>query len=325
MKVAIRILALVMALCIIAMLGVASYSKWFNYAAEKLPSPYRYGDLYFFSNNPDYRIKIAKELKIVPVKPISNLRLTIIADSYFNGSNKDNYAAEFFDHIDWNNIPDTIAPLQTGNKNILIIETTERHARWRLKTKNLISMGVKNIPTTEYELKLAAEDNLQYLFTNFNFLLNLKELKSTIYLKLFNRYDKRVAEPNKCSRLFLNETVDESSNSSSYNDTDDKEIEEIVNSLNQIHDDALKMGYEDVYFSIIPNAASIYNYNGKKYNHLIERIQNNPNLIMPFINTYQLLKGCKENVFHLSDSHWNSLGHQLWINEVNKIVKSSKK
>jgi hypothetical protein len=119
--------------------------------------------------------------------------------------------------------------------------------------------------------------------------------------------------------------MDESSNSSSYNDVDDKEIDEIVNSLNQIHEDAFKMGYEDVYFSIIPNAASIYNYNGKKYNHLIERIQNNPNLKMPFINTYQLLKGCKENVFHLSDSHLNSLGHQLWINEVNKIVKNSKK
>jgi hypothetical protein len=85
------------------------------------------------------------------------------------------------------------------------------------------------------------------------------------------------------------------------------------------------MGYTQVYLSIIPNAASIYNYEGKKYNHLIERIQQHPNLKMPVIDAYKTLSKADVNIFHYSDSHWNVIGQQLWIDELNNALSNHNK
>jgi len=320
----IQIFALISGISIIVVMAAVSYSKWFNNVIAIVPSPYRYGDLYFFSNHPKFRINTSNQAKINKVKSQSNIRLTIIGDSYLNGISKENLIAKNFDHIDWDYVPDTIPSFQSGKKNILVIETTERYARWRLKIRNLVGIGEKYIPPINHEIKLNAEDNIQFLLTNFDFLLNLKEIKSLIYLKLFNRYDSRIAKPNGAERLYLNETIEESLTSSSYSSISEEEISEIVNNLNMVQQDVLKLGFEEVYLSIIPNAASIYNYNGKKYNHLIERIQQHPNLKMTCINAYQLLSAPKDNVFHYSDSHWNSFGQQLWIDEINKTISTPK-
>lgn len=316
-----QLLAFVTGLCFIALLCIGSYSGWFGKAISIIPSPYRYGDLYYFSNTPGFRINTSKQPKIVLVKAISNTRLTLIGDSYLNGTSKENYRATTFDLIDWGTIPDTIPKIDRTKKNILVIETTERYARWRLKIKQLIAFGEKYIPLNKEEVKLSAEDNLHYLLTNFDFFLSFKEIKSYLYFHLFNRYDSRIARPNDSGRLFLNETIDENLFSSSHSYLLDLEIDEIVENLNRINDDALKMGYSAVYLSIIPNATSIYNYNGKKYNHLIERIQAHPELKIQVIDTYQLFMNRTENVFHVSDSHWNSFGQQLWLNKVNEALE----
>jgi len=318
-----KIFAFITGLLIIAIMFIVSYSKWFNEATLFIPSPYRYGDLYYFSNMPGFRSKTIDHKKNKFVNPVSNIRLTIIGDSYMNGITKENFKTQEYDALDWGYIPDTIPQIDTSKTNILILETTERYARWRLRRRYLIYLGNKNNSVPKHEIKLNAEDNLQYLLTNFDMMNRVKEIKSYMYLALFNRFDSRIAKPNGAERLYLNETIDENLITSSYSHIDDAEIDEIVKNLTLVKGDALYQGYDEVYFSIIPNAASIYNYNQKKYNHLIERIHNHDSLKMKFINAYQLLSESKNNVFHYSDSHWNTLGSQLWLDEVNNTISSS--
>lgn len=318
-------MAFLTGLCIIFVLAIGSYSKWFNEAVPAIPSPYRYGDLYLFSNNGNFRINTHSDIKLKKVKAQANLRLTLIGDSYIYETEKENFVSDSFDRLDWGKIPDTIANLTPNHKNILIIETTERYARWRLMMWDLVHFGKRTETTTVDEIKLSAEDNLQYLITNFDIFLPFKELKSSIYYNMFDRYDERVAKPNNSGRLYLNETIDEHLNSSSYAEIKDQEINELIRNINLVHERFIKMGYTQVYLSIIPNAASIYNYEGKKYNHLIERIQQHPNLKMPVIDAYKTLSKADVNIFHYSDSHWNVIGQQLWIDELNNALSNHNK
>jgi len=320
MKRVVQIGAFILGFNLIVIIGMMSYSAGFNWAAESIPPLYRYGDLYFFSKLPGFRINTSNQVKLKQVKPLHMVRLTVIGDSYLDGLSNHNFRCQKLDHLDWGYLPDTIQQIDTNNVNILIIETTERYARWRLRMRYLTAFGKKYTPPIQDEIKLNAEDNLQFQLTNFDFLLVFKEIKAQLYLNLFNRFDNRIAQPNGSNRLYLNETIDKHLNSSSYAKIDNKEINEMVNGINLIVGDALYQGFDAVYFSIIPNTASIYNYNGMKYNHLIERVQNHPNLKMPFIDAFSLLLKSKNIVFHRSDSHWNSLGQQLWLDEVNKTI-----
>jgi hypothetical protein len=322
MKTILKLLSFILGLFIVFLIAIASNSEWQKTYTKYFPNPYRYGDLYLFSNMPGYRVKL-KHLQPILPGPIKNTNstLTIIGDSYLDGLDSSFFYPIKYRFIHWDRMPDTIPALDRTKKNILIIESTERAVRWRFTGNNLLTIGTKSPKAIEKSsVKLLAEDNLQYMFTHLDWELPFKELKTLINLHYFDKFSPLVSKPDGTGRLYLEATINPENQASSFNPVGDPEIERIVENLNKINDELNACGFDEIYISIIPNAATIYKKAEQPYNHLIERIEQHPDAKFGFIDIYQPLKQEKNSVFHFNDSHWNPLGKTLWILKIKRLL-----
>lgn len=323
MKPVLKILAFLLGCMFVFLLVTGSSSNMLSKFEAYVPNPYRFGDLYMLSNMPGYRIKNSNLVKPIIKHKNQLTTLTIIGDSYTQHFDSSFFTSGSYNYIHWNAIPDTIS-IDKHKKNILIIESAERYIRWRLIKNPLLTIGLKSKThnTESNTVKLLAEQNLQYMLTNFDWELPFKELKTTIHLNLFDRFSKTVAKPDGSGRLFLSETVDMDNTASSFINIPDTEVKDIVSNLNSLNRQLTQLGFDEVYISIIPNAATIYKHSDFPYNKLIERIQNDSTAHFKFI---ELLKPFKEqpySVFLCNDSHWNELGKMIWLKRVNTIIDS---
>ena len=322
MKLFLKLISFTIGCCIIVILAVAGNSKWLDASAKYIPSPYRYGDLYLLSSMPGYKIKIQSTIKSPVTTQNKNTTLTLIGDSYSDKFDSTLFNSGSYHFIHWDNIPDTIPALDGNKKNILIIETTERSVRWRFTKNNLLTIGKKMEPTTQVsDIELSAEVNLQYMLTHLDWELPFKELKASIYLKYFDKFNEMVSKPDGSGRLYLNETLDPGNSFSSFNPVDDTEIKSLVENLDATSAQLSALGFDEVYVSIIPNAASIYKRSDLPYNHLIERIQQHPEVKFKYIDVYGSFKKEKNSVFLCNDSHWNDLGKMIWLIKTNNLLR----
>ncbi|RZK24918.1 MAG: hypothetical protein EOO63_16760 [Hymenobacter sp.] len=121
--------------------------------------------------------------------------------------------------------------------------------------------------------------------------------------------------------LFLSSSV--SGNNSSFAKIEDAKIAMVITSLNELYAHYKARGFHEVYLTIIPNPVTIVAPQMGNYNRLIERIQNNPELKMPFIDVYQRFKASKQPLYQQADTHWNYRGFRLWVEEVNKTLRKT--
>ena len=96
----------------------------------------------------------------------------------------------------------------------------------------------------------------------------------------------------------------------------------MVENINLTKEFYLKLGFDEVILSIIPNKTSIYAQNLGKYNHLIERIQQNSTLKIDFIDVFSPIKSSKKMLYDVGDSHWNCEGKQIWVDKMNQKLKA---
>src|ERR1019366_3251059 len=322
MKTLLKLISFIGGCLIVIVIAVASNSAWMNACEQYIPSPYRYGDLYLLSNMPGYKIKIQTKIKSPIITQNENTTLTVIGDSYTVNLNSSFFNAGTYHFIHWDKIPDTIAPLDHTKKNIAIIESTERNIRWIFTKNNLLAIGKKSKQVIESHIDLSAENNLQYMLTNLDWELPFKEFKTYIHLKYFDKLSTMVTQAHGTGRLYLNETIDPKNSSSSFNPVENKEVASLVENLNKISKELSELGFNEVYISMIPNSASIYKKSHPQYNHLIERIQQYPEVKFKFINVYEPFKHEKNSVFECNDSHWNALGKQIWVFKINQLLKN---
>jgi len=158
--------------------------------------------------------------------------------------------------------------------------------------------------------------NLQCNLFNYNFIMPMFESKAALNYYLFNRASGDVIISNDRNFLFLKETVTKTDIGSSYSPVNKDEVARIVATVNTIYDHYKKIGFNEVYFSIIPNSATIMQPEG--YNNLIPLVQNDPQLRMKIIDVYSVFKNSPEVFYQHGDTHWNREGKQLWIDLVNK-------
>lgn len=322
MKGFLKTMSLLVGSMIIMILAIASNSELLDSCDAFIPDPYRYGDLYMLSNMPGYKISTKSNLTRPVADKNKKIALTVIGDSYTDKFDSSFFNAGSYRFIHWDYIPDTIPLLDSTKTNIVIIESTERYTRWRFMGKSLLHTGKKKLKDEDRFPKiLNVEDNLQYMLTYFDWEFPFKEMKTYIYLYCFNKFSPLVEKPDHSGRLYLNETVDSLSNASSFNNVANEEIKGLVENLNSLSGELASIGFDKVYYSIVPNAASIYKKSKLPYNHLIERIQNHPSAKFNYIDVYRSFKEEKSSVFYCNDSHWNDRGKKIWLDKVNDLLK----
>ncbi len=305
-----------------------SMAKWL-YEKGISQDDYRYGDLYRMSNLAQFKAPL-QQCTVPQNLPVGNTSLIIMGDSF---TEKERIEKKHFKGLSNYNryfITDTIkVKLDTSKRNVLIIETVERHFRERL------SKPFTNLKVMEHQtvLEKTNERNLKDRLLNYNvpyntdrhesilfssdFFLAFKEWKAWLNWRLFNRIDEKVILSKDEKYLFYQLDAQASGINSCFDQISEEEIKLMVDNLNKTYKHYKKAGFDEVYLSIIPNKTSILGTDLGEYNHLIERIQKDSALKTPFLDIYTPYHNSKKILYEKGDSHWNCEGKQMWLDLVN--------
>jgi hypothetical protein len=303
----------------------------------------KFGDLYCFAYNPKIKVPIQKfNLETFQNKNSNQINLYLSCDSYV-GVGKTIWLPENLQPKNFKNVNKIeyyrrsiergFIKLDTTKRNILIYEVVERNVRdmfadttyfWNERNNLDFSQSEqqkyssKNTDFFDFIFNKKINQNLEFnLFSNPIFRV-FKEWKAYINTDLFHKPNEVVISADG-KNMYYAPTIDRALKTSSFNPIDDKELQTLIKNMNSIFSNYKHYGFAEVYISIIPNPVTIIEPHRSVYNDLIQKIQNNKNLKVPYIDCYSVFKKANYQIFMNSDSHWNDKGMQLWINEVNKI------
>ncbi len=307
------------------------------YLMSKIPKSYidytfRYGDLYKFTNLSDYKIPVVKNCVSQRAKKPGNVNLFLLGDS--NAILLNEYNFELANEYHYINFQDQFyTTLDKTKKNILIVETGERKLHLYYAnvdyTENIKIVQDKNAVQTITNFKRTrlgrhfqpnTDDNLNQILFYDPVSLFVKDFKANINHKVFNRIEDSVKISSDKKYLYTTETVDPKNLHSAFRVITDEEINAITENINAVYCHYKNLGFDEVYFAAIPNKENMVEPTMGTYNHLIERLQNNKNLLSPYIDAYTLFKQSSVPLYEISDTHWNCEGQRLWTETVNSTV-----
>jgi hypothetical protein len=314
---------------------------------------YRFGDLYGRTFLPGFKdLQVNQPLEVKPklygLSGKKDIDLYAVHDSYLMRDNiqgkMDTMVQGLHKYIDikwWKNLEggvpsESFVCLDSTKENILVIEIAERDLVRALSTPDVIYDRLKDkskiidpsktedniIPWYYKPYALPSpflEDNLQFNIFDYHIFTPLKELKAFLTYKLFGHtIDNAVVVSSGEHYLFYSKTVNEPDGS--FSAVSSNETNQLVETLNSIYVHYKNLGFNEVFFSPIPNPVVILDDEPKKYNGLIPGIQNNGMLKIPLINAYEILKNATYKVYSKGESHWTRNGFQLWLNELNRKI-----
>jgi hypothetical protein len=306
----------------------STVSHWF-YKIGVIVDDYRFGDLYRLSALPQFKQK-------QPICPPSNrssdtasTHLYLIGDSFSEPQrlSESDFRVSYFQRVAWEH-PQRIQ-LAPNKRNVLLIESVERHFRehFAIPVNELLiekdtSQTLSQQPSLSQQWnkefhRKDVDERLESALFSHDWAFWIKEFKATLTLNWFDRAYTSVSLSKDKKNVFLRSDTDTSKVlNSSFSTLTDREVNALVDSANATADRYRKLGFDKVYLSLIPNKASILEPNRSDYNHLIERIQDNPRLKVPVVNTYDLYKKNATSVYLKSDTHWSCDGRAMWLNLV---------
>jgi hypothetical protein len=346
---------------IAALIYLASANKWFmdllvnKWNNEKRPAAlqwdkYKYGDLYGLSYLKDFRTPCGeKKYECAGTFPVDSTTadLWIIGDSYLQFAFSENDSVSCLEKVKFiqfykynQDFKGSIAlKFKPGRKKILLVEMNERYVKDNLcspKMRNKImscyvtpaelmqkKTSAKDKPLSEIKIiPKNVEQNLETILFGYEMFRPIKESKAQLNYLLFGRTGPEVFASKETGMLYLSETVDTTEERSSFRPLSKADELTIVNAINMIRQEYLSRGFDEVYFTFIPNSSTIIPPLDLPYNQLIPRIQANRSVKAPLIDIYTKMKAYPKpaELFWRSDTHWNSKGFGLWIGEFNKRV-----
>ncbi|MGZ6488828.1 MAG: hypothetical protein ACXVDU_02475 [Bacteroidia bacterium] len=307
---------------------------WSTVKQEKFASgkKSRMGDLYKISFLTGFTDTI-DNVKLAEYKTAKHpIDLYILHDSYLEGRlKKENFVG--VDTLVMSHYAGAGVKVNLNKKkyNILILECSERTIDWRMRDVSLLypklytkqpPVDIKNGLPEEwknYFFNPVINQNLEFNLYNYELFAPVKEFKANLIYSLFHKTPNDVAVSSNGKYLLLNETVNPSYNESSFRRLTNANIDETTYNMNLREAYYRNMGFDKVYFSIIPNPVSIVDpwRIHHLYNHKIERIKSVVWRNFPMIDVYNTFMTTKKHIYRRDDSHWNTSGVQLWVNEVN--------
>ena len=279
-----------------------------------------------------------------------NINLYIYGDSYTEDIPDSAFANVNEYHYNTKLKPKTYL-LDTGKRNILIIEITERLTLESFSGPAIYNVlkceepvppaPVKNEPVQPGSATPAAtpqrkarytlvsktnysqiiNTNLEYVLFDYKAINRIRQYKADMNYGLFHHASGDVAISDNGQYIFFKPTVEQGGTYSCYTPVPDDQLNSTVSTLNEIYEHYKRAGFAEVYFSVIPGAATILqpdNYNG-----FIPRLYNNPVLKMPVIDVYSIYKKNADpaSLYRKGDTHWNNNGLQIWLGLVNNELR----
>lgn len=303
------------------------------YEAGIVVDDYRFGDLYRLSALPQFK-------QMQPVCAGSNrssdtasTHLYLIGDSFSEPQrlSKSDFRVSHFQRVAWDY--QQRVQLDPSKKNVLLIESVERHIREHFSrpvSEFVVEKDTSLTPTPRLPLRQRIsnefhrsdiEERLESALFSRDWAFWFKELKASLTLNWFDRENSSVSLSKDHKNLFLRSDTDTSKTlNSSFANIPDRDVTLLVDSLNSVAERYRRLGFDAVYLSVIPNKASILETNRGAYNHLVERIQQHPNLRVPTINTYEAFKKSPQSPYLKSDTHWTCEGRESWLNLVRQTI-----
>lgn len=311
------------------------------YRAEVIPDDYRYGDLYRLANLAEFKeLKSSCETFPAPARDGDRpVALYIIGDSFAEAQRIDSadFSVDTYQFAHW--ATNLHLKLDTAFTNIVLLESVERKAREHFAapiynivpdTATFVSVpdGAKLMARIDHAFASEpTEERLSTILFEYDFFLKIKEWKSGLTQRFFDRTNPKVTlSPNSSALLYYEDTdTDSTKTTSSYAKLLNSEVDSIVSVMNFDEAYLKSLGFDKVLFSIIPNKASILMPEYDAYNHLIERVYHNPRLVVNTIEVMPEFKMMKSNAYLISDSHWSCAGQYVWLKKVNVALAGKQK
>lgn len=272
-----------------------------------------------------------------------NLDLYVYGDSYLLMVPDSSFFARVnkyqFGRRDYN---DLLYRLDRHQKNVLLIEVSERFIRTYLPHSQATYDHVK--PATDLVFRpplqidkaafnvnsffnTSINQNLEYNLFNYNFLNTPRYSKAGMNHRWFNRVSGDVVLSDDGTHLFYRPTVDPQNDNSSFKKVTQNILDRIGNNIDSLHKHYKREGFDEVYFSLIPNPVTILQPEG--YNQMIPALQARCAARgIPFIDVYGPYSQHPDpaSLFRKGDTHWTAAGCHLWLDIINReLVKLSER
>lgn len=307
------------------------------------PDDYRYGDLYRLSYLPQFKdpVKTCASYAASQNSTQKPVHLYILGDSFTEPARVDSsmLKANKYTYLHWAN--STQIKLDTNYYNMLILESVERTAREHFAEKvdnyqviGYDTIGLAQTPQLSWKRRLLqkseefltwlfptqVEERLQHTLFNYDFFLKFREAKASFNEKVFGRVESGVVLSEDKQALFYRDEAKASEKTSSFYPLETQEVNKMVEVINRSAEHYQNAGFDKVVLALIPNKVSVTNPELGNYNHLIEKIQYNDNLKVPFIEIFRDFNNLGKMYYLKGDSHWNCQGKELWLSKVNNIL-----
>jgi hypothetical protein len=321
-------------------LWLQAYSPLIYQSSKLFPDDYRNGDLYHLSYLPQFKEKLEACPPVKQTLKNSNVNLFVIGDSFTEAQrvDKNDIHALKYTNVHWSK--QATIQLDTNIRNVLIIETVERTFKDHFSQEVNQFTFEKNIEKVEdkkswkrvfrekfnqtmafiFPEKDGIEQRFESSLFSYDLFLTFREVKATLNQVFFARVEKKVVLSKDEESIFFSEEALQRDAHSAFYPFSAEEKNALVQNINAVQERYLKAGFDEVYLSLIPNKVSIVSPNLGSYNHLIEQIQTDTSLKMPFIDTFVEFKKDPSQYYLKSDSHWTCAGRDIWLSKVNKIL-----
>lgn len=234
--------------------------------------------------------------------------------------------------------------IDTTARNVLLLETVERHLRERaaVPLNNPIVTSTPQGSTKDSQPQMSwltsfasqiktalfmqynISERLEIVLFSHDFFLWFCELKASLNLWLFNRVAPTVTLSKNKQHLFVGSDTDVTIPLTyPFSPLTDAEVDRLVTQLNAIAARFQKAGFDKVILSVIPNKITLLEPDRGAYNHLIERVQQHPRLRLTIVDLYTPYSRMHIAPYAVGDAHWNCQGRQIWLDAVAKALRKN--
>ena len=302
-----------------------SISHWL-YETGVIADEYRFGDLYRLSSLSQFKQAQPVCRSANRSSDTASTHLYLIGDSFTEPERIDklDFRVSHFQRTSWGH--SQRIQLDPTKRNVLLIESVERHFRQHFEhpiTEIVVEADTGRTLIEQPSLgkgissdfhRTDVEERLEATLFSHDWAFWFKELKASLTLNWFDRTSSKVSLSQDKKQIFLNLDTDTTLKIvSSFSGLTDREVNTLVDSVNNVALHYKRLGFNEVYLSVIPNKASILEVHRPDYNHLIERLQTSPRLAVPIINVYDAFKQAPASPYLKGDTHWTCEGQRMWL------------